>query len=180
MKKLSYIVLLILIQAGIARAQDSLLVAHWPMDEGMDTVITDLIHGNNGAMIGLDATKAWLEGGGVSFDNIDGHHIEVPHAESYDFGNESFTVSMLVRYQISPRDTDRWIIKGTHGSPGTGSRFEVFRTSGNTVRFAIDNGPADVKSRVEVPDEAFTTGDWVHVVAVRDTSGSINTPNAPD
>ena len=170
MNRLNYLLGLILIQVGMVRAQDSLMVAHWPMNEGVDTVITDLINGNNGAMIGLNTADAWLEEGGVSFDNLDGHHIEVPHADSYNFGNDSFTISMLVRYQDTPMDTDRWIIKGTHGSPGTGSRFEVFRTSGNTVRFAIDNGQADIKSRVEVSDESFITGDWVHVVAVRDTS----------
>lgn len=170
MKKLFFYLLLIFVNGIILQAADSLLVAHWPMDDGADTVVSDLIAGNNGAITGLNIATAWLDGGGVGFDNIDGHHIEVTHQDAFDFGDESFTVSMLVRYQNPPMDTDRWIIKGTHGSPGSGSRYEIFHPIGNTVRFSIDNGAADMKSKLEVPNAAFVTGDWVHVVAVRDTS----------
>jgi len=144
------------------------MVAHWPMDEGTGTVVADVVGGNNGTMVGLDPAAAWLADGGVRFDNIDGHHIEVPHSEALDFGDVNFSISMMVRYQTPPAETDRWIIKGTHGDPGTGSRYELFHTSGDTVRWTIDNGPANIKSRVEVSDAAFVTGDWVHVVAIRD------------
>ena len=170
MKRYLFYLLLLIFQWNFLQAADSILVAHWPMNDGAGTVFTDLAGGNNGAMVGLNPSVAWIDGGGIQFDNIDGHHIEVPHADTFDFGNESFTISMLIRYQEPPVDTDRWIIKGTHGSPGTGSRYELFHTAGGTVRFSIDNGPADVKSRVEVSNSAFITGDWVHVVAVRDTS----------
>jgi hypothetical protein len=87
-----------------------------------------------------------------------------------DFGDESFTISLMVRYDAHPGDTDRWIIKGTHGAPGTGSRYEIFQTSGDQLRFAIDNGPDNIKSslRPEGTNAAIITGDWVHVVAVRD------------
>jgi len=150
---------------------EPLMVAHWPMDEGAGETIYDVIGGNDGTMVGLDPGSAWIRETGVSgveFNNTDGNHIEVPHADVLDFGDESFSVSMLVRYPNPPEDTDRWFIKGTHGDPGTGSRYEIFRTSGSTVRFSIDNATADVKSRVEVPDGQVTTGDWAHVVAVRD------------
>jgi lysophospholipase L1-like esterase len=149
-------------------------VAHWPMDEGSGTVVTELVDSNNGTIVGLDPAMAWLppggaQGGGVRFDNIDGNHIEVPNAYVLDFIDESFTISMLVRYPVPPTDNDRWFIKGTHEAPGTGSRYELFHTGSNsTVRFSIDNGPADVKSKLEVHDSVFVTGGWVHVVAVRD------------
>lgn len=161
------------VQFGIVKAADSLLVARWPMLEEGNTVVTDVIGGNNGTLVGLNPATAWFAGGGIRFDNMEGHHIEVPDAGVFDFGLGSFTVSMLVRYQNAPVDTDRWIIKGTHGSPGTGSRYEVFHTGGSTVRFSIDNGTADVKTKLEVPDASFMTGDWVHVVAVRDTAGGL-------
>jgi lysophospholipase L1-like esterase len=149
------------------------LVAHWPMDDGSGTVVTDIVDGNNGNMAGLDPAAAWLTpngllGGGVRFDNIDGNHIEIPNLCDLDFGDESFTISMLIRYPVPPTDNDRWLIKGTHNTPGTGSRYELFHTGLGTVRFSIDNGTADVKSKLEVPDTAFITGGWVHAVAVRD------------
>ena len=148
------------------------MVAHWPMDDGAGTTVTDVVGGNNGTMVGLDSAAAWIAdgalGGAVSFDNIDGHHIEVPHSDALDFGDVNFSISMMVCYQTPPVDTDRWIIKGTHDDPGTGSRYELFHTSGGTVRWTIDNGPANIKSRVEVSNAAFVTGDWVHVVAIRD------------
>lgn len=146
------------------------MVAHWPLDYGVGGIVHDVVGGNNGTVVGLDSS-AWISAklnGGIRFDNTDGHHIEVPHSDALDFGDEDFTISMLVRYQMDPSgQTDRWIIKGTHASPGSGSRYELFYT-GSEVRFAIDNGPADVKSRIQVAQEPFLTGDWVHVVAVRD------------
>jgi len=146
------------------------MVAHWPMDEGAGTVVADVAGGNDGAIVG---NVAWLADGGVSFDNVDGNHIEVPNADVLDFGDVDFSISMMVRYPTPPVDTDRWIIKGTHGDPGTGSRYEIFHTSGATVRFTIDNGPDNVKSKLEVDDTAIVTGDWVHVVAVRDATNDL-------
>jgi hypothetical protein len=44
----------------------------------------------------------------------------------------------------------------------------MFNTGGGTMRFTIDNGPENIKSKLEVQDSAVLTGEWVHVVAVRD------------
>jgi lysophospholipase L1-like esterase len=150
------------------------MVAHWPMNDGSGTVVTELVDTNNGILAGLDPAAAWLppngaKGGGVRFDNNDSSHIEVPDVYELDFIDESFSISMLVRYPEPPTDTDRWLIKGTHEAPGTGSRYELLHTGGgNTVRFSIDNGPDDKKSKLEVPDSVFITGGWIHVVAIRD------------
>jgi hypothetical protein len=144
------------------------LVAHWPMDDGSGTVVADEVGDNDGEIVGNDPPE-WIAGGGLAFNDIDSNHVEVPHADILDFADESFSVSMLVRYdQDAALSTDRWIIKGTHGGDGTGSRYEIFRTSGTTVRFSIDNGPDNIKSALEVPSMEYLTGDWVHVVAVRD------------
>ena len=148
------------------------MVAHWPMDEGAGTVVADVVGGNDGTLVG---GVSWLADGGVSFDNIDGSHIEVPNADVLDFADESFTISMLVRYDVHPGDTDRWIIKGTHGGDGSGSRYEIFQTDGDEIRFAIDNGPDNIKSslRPSGTNAAIITGDWVHVVAVRDAENDL-------
>ncbi|MBO8129895.1 MAG: T9SS type A sorting domain-containing protein [Candidatus Marinimicrobia bacterium] len=143
------------------------IVAHWPMDEGSGNIINDKVNGIDGKLIGLNTSECWLPDGGVRFDNIDGHHILVPHKDTLDFDDRSFTISMFVRYVTRPTDTDRWLVKGTHdGSIFTGKRYELFHTSGPTVRFTIDDNVT--KTKLEVPDDAFVTGDWVHVVAIRD------------
>ncbi len=148
------------------------MVAHWPMDEGAGTVAADVVGGNDGTLVG---GVSWLAEGGVSFDNIDGSHIEVPHADVLDFGDVDFSISMLIRYPtelVGIGAADRWIIKGTHGDPGTGNRYEVFHTSGSTVRFTIDNDTVG-KTKLEVDDTAIVTGEWVHVVAVRDAANDL-------
>jgi hypothetical protein len=144
------------------------MVAYWPMDEGAGTVAADVVGGNNGILVGLDPNTAWLAEGGVRFDNLDGHHIEVPNSDALDFGDVDFSISMMVRYPVPPIDTDRWIIKGTHKAPGTGSRYELFQTAGPEVRWSIDNGPANIKTDLKVDNAAFITGEWVHVVVIRD------------
>jgi hypothetical protein len=147
------------------------MVAHWPLDYGVGGLVQDIVGGNDGTVVGLDSST-WINGriqGAMQFDNIDGHHVEVPHSDALDFGDEDFSISMLVRYTSPPTDEDRWIVKGTTGA-GNGSRYEIFHTSGDTVRFTIDNGPSDIKSRVEVSEATFITGEWVHVVAVRDAA----------
>jgi len=150
------------------------MVAHWPMDDGADTVVTDVVGGNDGTMVG---NVAWIAdgamGGAVSFDGIDPNaHILVPHAAELDFGDVDFSISLWVRYPVEPTTEHRWIMKGSHGSPYTGSRYEVF-IKGSNVRFAIDNGPANVKTRVQVDRAPFVTGEWVHAVAVRDAANDV-------
>ena len=168
-----FILFFALVKNNAQLSTDTNLVAHWPMDEGAGTMVTDVVGGNNGTMVGLDPLTAWIINGGVSFNDLDNNHIEVPHADVIDFGDVDFTISFLVRYDTTPTTTDRWIIKGTHELPGSGSRYEVFYSGGQTIRFSIDNGPADIKSRIEVPGEACVTGDWVLVVAVRDATNDL-------
>jgi hypothetical protein len=129
------------------------------------------VGGNDGEIFG---NVAWLADGGVSFDNVDGSHIEVPHADVLDFGDVDFSISMMIRYPTPAVDTDRWIIKGTHGDPGTGNRYEIFQTSGDEIRFTIDNDALG-KSRVQVPGSNVTimTGEWIHIVAVRDAANDL-------
>jgi hypothetical protein len=150
------------------------MVAHWPMDEGAGTVVADVVGGNDGAMVGLDPNVAWITdgslGGAVRFGNVNGTRIDVPHSAALDFGDVDFSISLWVRYPTPPLagDTDRWIIKGTHKAPGTGSRYELYQTSGPEVRWSIDNGPINKKTDLKVNNAPFITGEWVHVVVTRD------------
>ncbi len=148
-------------------------VAHWKMDEGVGTVVTDLAGGHHGTLIGLDPEAAWINdgqlGSAIRFDGLEGHHIAIPHADDLDFGDNDFSISLFVRYPTPPTDLDqRWIIKGSHSNdPNTGKRYELFHHNSNVVRFVIDDD--NTKSRIVVDDAPFISGEWVHVVAVRDT-----------
>jgi hypothetical protein len=156
-----------------APAPTPTMVAHWPMDEGAGTVVADVVGGNDGTMVGLDPNTAWIADGGVAFDNVDGHHIEVPHADAIEFGDESLTISLMVRYTNPPQgDADLWVMKGTSFYPaGTGCRYQLFQTGGPEVRFTLDDNVT--KTDLKVPNDAFLTGEWVHVVAIRDAANDL-------
>jgi hypothetical protein len=153
-------------------------IADFPMDEGAGTLVADVVGGNDGTMVGLDPAAAWItdgaSGGAVRFDNIEGHHIEVPHADVLDFGDVDFSISLWVRY-LTPwpdGEEDMWIVKGTSSAPGTGNRYELFIDSTSDLRFSIDNDAVG-KTVVEVPSASIYTGEWVHVVAVRDAGNDL-------
>jgi hypothetical protein len=151
------------------------LIAHWAMDEGSGTVVADQILGADGTLVGLDPATSWLTGpeGGIQFNGIDSNHIQIPHSPVYDFADEDFTISMLVKYDSLWTNTDRWIMKGTTGGPGSGSRYELYTTDEGHLRFAIDNGPINKKSQLDVPGDLCACGKWVHILATRDTTANI-------
>jgi len=146
------------------------LVAHWPMDEGAGTVVADVIGGNDGEIVG---NVSWIDGalgGAVTFDVGDPNAtIAIPHSAELDFGDDDFSISLLIRYPIVPgTDEHQLIMKGSFGSPDSGSRYTLFH-KGTAMRFEIDNGPANVKSSLSLSDAAFITGEWVNIVVIRDS-----------
>jgi hypothetical protein len=145
------------------------MVAHWPMDEGAGTVVADVVGGNDGTIVG---NVAWIDGvlgGAVTFDDTDPNAaIIIPHSEALDFGDVDFSISLMVRYPTVPgADEHQLIMKGTFGSPDSGSRYTLFNKN-DEFRFEIDNGPANVKSGIRIDNTPVITGEWVHVVLVRD------------
>ena len=158
---------------SIETASESEVVAHWPLDEGAGTVVADVVGGNDGEIVG---NVAWIADGGVSFDGTAGNHVAVPNAEAIEFGDEDFTVSLWIRYPIGVDPlgrTEKFIVKGTNDAPGTGSRYEVFLDNSGDIRFTIDNGPDNKKSRVEQPAASVLTGEWAHLVGVRDAANDL-------
>ena len=142
------------------------MVAHWRLDEQTGSMVYDSsVNGNNGTLVNMsdDAWGSGILGNALQFDGID-DYVQVPHTPSIDFSDQDFSISFWLKQTVVDRHM-RYIIKGTHTSPGTGKRYEVFHHSSNVVRFSIDDDVT--KSRVEVPNTNFVTGKWVHVVAVR-------------
>lgn len=147
------------------------LRGHWPLDEDSGDTTADATGNNNtGNLFNMD-DQAWQTGkigSALLFDGID-DYVKVLHHSLLDFADQSFSVSLWIKQDETNRAM-RYIIKGTHTPPGSGKRYEVFHSSGNTVRFAIDDNVQ--KSRVEVPNTNFVTGEWVHLVAIRDTDNN--------
>ncbi|MEJ2543804.1 MAG: glycoside hydrolase family 88 protein [Calditrichaceae bacterium] len=148
------------------------LVAYWPFNENSGSTVSDQSEfENDGSMINMDGS-AWqtgIAGSGLQFDGID-DHVTVPHDDVFNFGVNSFSISFWIKQTVQDKHM-RYIIKGTHSDPGTGRRYEVFHHSSNVVRFSIDDNVN--KTVAEASNTNFVTGDWVHVVAVRDTDDDI-------
>ena len=142
------------------------MVAHWPMDDNADDVVGD----NDGTILGNVSFVEGALGSAAVFAAEPNTAILVPDSPSIDFGDEDFSISMLLRYPVAPADTEEDILmKGTTGSPGIGSRYVLF-TKGGNIRYEIDNGPVNIKSgQLSVPQTPVVTGEWVHLVVVRDS-----------
>ena len=165
------------------------LEGYWAMDEGEGTLVADEVGGNDGTMSGLDPAVAWIEGrrgSAIKFDNVtaeeDGgtpHNVRVPDDPSISFADESFSISLLLRWPVEEVFDDHIITKGDYSAeveitPGgdleTGKRFELFGDGAN-LRWVIDDNIT--KSRLRVTPDAFHTGEWVHVVAIRDVENNL-------
>jgi len=146
------------------------MVAHWPLDDGAGTVATDVVGGHDGELVG---SVSWIDGaldGAVTFDTTDPNSsIYVPDDAELDFGDVDFSISMMVRYPVAPPSAEHeWITKGSYGGDTEiGSRYAFYHKN-TEMRFDIDNGPANIKSSLSVSDAPVVTGEWVHMVAVRD------------
>ena len=147
------------------------LIAHWPVSEGSGTVLQDIKGGNDATLTNTspDIWQTGNTGSYITFDGFDDYAI-VPHTEELNFGDQSFSLSFWIK-QSDQNRAMRYIIKGTHTSPGSGKRYEVFHHQNNEVRFAIDDNVN--KSSLIVPNTNFVTGSWVHVVALRDVEYKI-------
>lgn len=145
--------------------------AYWMFDETSGTIAYDSVGSNNGTLQGatLPTWSAGKYGSAVTF-TASGQSVYVPHSPAIDFGNESFSVSMWTKQPVSYSGQYELFIKGTIGSgsfPGSGKRYELYRKDA-TFRFAIDDDVT--KTEINVSTSGICTGDWVHIVAVRDTA----------
>lgn len=144
-------------------------VAHWMFDETSGPIAPDYSEfGNHGNLVNMDDSN-WRngkKGNCLEFNGTD-QYVKVHHSNSIDFGDEDFSVSFWLRQTLDNK-AQRYIIKGTHTLPGSGKRYEIFHHQNGEVRFAIDDNI--IKSRVIVSNTHFVTGDWIHVVAIRNTS----------
>lgn len=149
------------------------LSAHIPLDEGKGTVITEIINGTTGSLVTMDPENSWISGplnGALHFNGED-DHIIIPNNPAFDFGDGDFTISFMMRWPkgIKPY-YEHLLTKGdyeAHVAGETGKRWEVTFIGDYGICFNIDDNVN--RSSLLAPIDAFVTGEWVHVVMVRDT-----------
>ena len=152
------------------------LVGYWSLNATTGTTaIDETPYANNGQL--MDLTEAgWTAGkDGNAFDFSGGSstsHIKVPHQEQLLFDQNSFTISFWMKADAEYPDDQAYLInKGEFGvnpeTGGTGQWFGI-EMKGGVLRFAVDDNSN--KTELTISDNSpFLTGDWVHVVAVRNT-----------
>lgn len=148
---------------GTARLAD--LVGWWKFDGNAN----DSACGNNGTEHGGPTYGTGKNGQAISFDGAD-DYITVPDNPAIEFGGGSFSIAMWLKsnWQFDS-DKEFIICNGTNGSEykgASGKRYVIKFDGDDDFRFVIDDD--DTKSLLNSRYQNFATGDWIHVVAVRD------------
>jgi hypothetical protein len=157
--------ILVCIFAGMqAQAEIPAMTGHFPLDE----TGTEVVCAISGAKGTLASGSEWVEGKhGGAMKVKAGTHI--PHNAAHDFADESFSIAYWQRVPTShgahhPHPLSKGDYEG--GELGKGVRWE-FHAQGGSMRFTLDDGA--IKSEATAPEGDFFTGEWVHVVGVRDS-----------
>lgn len=163
------------------------LVGHWAFDEdGLGNQVTDSSIYLNHGVLGLDDDDLNIRIPGkkksaLDFATADASRyvVSIPNKEQLFLDKGSFSISWWMKAApalIPPGTTSAYLMcKGSitrNATTGaTGKRFNIEFKS-NQLRFAIDDDgdPTGGKDELATPIAPFYTGDWVHVVAIRDTT----------
>lgn len=177
-KKIYILSLSVVLLIGIASCKNNsknepVLSVHIPLNEGDGTEVSEIISGLKGFMINMNPDSSWVSGLTKSALHFDGKddHIIIPNNPAIDFGDEDFTVSFLMRWPKGKKPFyEHLLTKGDYDvnkEGETGKRWEITFVGGRAVCFNIDDNIN--RSSLLVSLDEFVTGDWVHVVMVRDT-----------
>lgn len=153
--------------------------AHWTLDESGGLLAYDASgNGNTGTLQGTvpPTRSGGFLGNALTFTSATSGGVYVPSSSTVDFGDEDMSVSFWLKEPTTMADgQEEILIKGTITPSATdsGKRYEFYHkktTTYNEFRFAIDDNVT--KSEISRPAAAFCSGEWVHVVGVRDTAAN--------
>jgi hypothetical protein len=178
--------------AAAPASQLPAMTAHFPLTDGVGTVVKDLIHGVKGVLENADPDTAWTSsdrGLALGLDGVNDRVI-VPHSPGFDFQDESFSVAFHLRWtkRAAPR-REHILYKGDDDAsrPGkTAKRWEISLSPGG-LSFIVHDGVR--RAQIEVPHATIPAGHWCHIVAVRDAKekrlkllidGKLQPPTAPE
>ncbi len=150
-------------------------VAHYKLDETSGTMATDSSpNANHGTLRDFGPTP-WIgdgkEGGALHYTTTaPTGGIVVPATEYNAFDQRSFTISLWMRAAentYTSSDQNAYLIsKGTFG--GVGKWYGIQLHHNNRIVFAVDDDAVKSEVFAAVGDVDLYSGDWKHVVAVRD------------
>ena len=155
------------------------VVGMWHLDEESGTTIYD--HSNNsndGEMKNGPHWVAGIHGTAIEFDGVD-DYIEVPHNESLNVGNKSFTIEFWMKRDDIPESSDAenedWIVsKVVSAHPHVGFQISMLcqPAENGLLRFQIYSTPDDYEYvYTTVP---YDDGLYHHVACVKDGTNSIS------
>ncbi len=152
------------------------LVGAWLMDTLEGTAVMDSSGFANEGEVNELNDYSWTEGkvnGALDFSSAENpSHVFIPHADQLYFDYHSFAISMWLKSN-QPVSQAYLIHKGTFKADsqtgGTGQWFGIELKDGN-LRFSVDDNSQ--KTELSASSEDIYTGDWVHLVAIRDTESS--------
>lgn len=163
------------------------MVGYWAFDETEGRVVTDSSEYGDHGILGLDDDDQSIRvagkvKGGIDFATADPNMyvVSVPHQDQLYLDKGSFSLSFWMKAPASllPSDatTSAYLLcKGSitrnAATGATGKRFDIeFKTK--ILRFAIDDdndAGGGGKDELQTDATPFFTGNWMHVVAIRDT-----------
>ncbi|MBN2274921.1 MAG: T9SS type A sorting domain-containing protein [Bacteroidales bacterium] len=149
------------------------LLGYWPFDEADGNIVYDSTeNGNHGTLKNIDNLQRinGMFGGAVDFSNSSTTgHIEVPHQPELSFDYDPFSISLWMRLESITDESTYILHKGANnfveGTERNGKWFGLEMRSG-IFRFAVDDN--DKKTELSSATTSFVTGEWVHVVIIRD------------
>lgn len=192
-KKISILFLIAVLFLGAAMSAQAALVGHYKFDEGMGTTAVDSSATANNATLSNGVTWStdvctgrygYDFGSCVRFvdrtaTTQDLNRVTAPNNAALNVGTGSVTMSFMIKQAIGtlPPVQSTLICKGSRRSPagpfgiGTfnGCRYEVYNKA--TLCIAFDDNATKLQLN-GVPAAQMATGEWIHVVAVYDTSAA--------
>ena len=151
------------------------MVGNWKLDESTGVVAVDSsIYRNNGTISKLTGNPIHEAGrlmNCVNFSNgRDSSHIVIPASNPLYVDNSPFSISLWMKLASSPAASSYLIHKGSFAADtqkNTNGKWYGLEFKGTSLTFAVDDDVT--KTALTTTSAEFCTGQWVHLVAIRDT-----------
>jgi len=151
------------------------MVGNWKLDESTGVVGADSsIYGNNGTIMKLTGNPIHEAGhlmNCVNFSNgRDSSHIEISASNPLYVDNSPFSISLWMKLASAPVASTYLIHKGSFAAnveKNTNGKWYGLEFKGANFTFAVDDDVT--KTALTTTSAEFCTGQWVHLVAIRDT-----------
>ncbi|MFQ6029903.1 MAG: tandem-95 repeat protein, partial [Dehalococcoidia bacterium] len=141
------------------------LVGHWTLDDGAGPTANDSSGlGHHGTLVNSPLWTTGQVDGALQYDRALQQSLLVNHSPMLNFGGNSFSMSLWVRYTDS-EDTDL-VRKGSTATASDWYKMEILE--GQRLGFNLNT--SNVSAATALSPLAYNDGAWHHVAGVRDFS----------